>query len=223
MKLFSLSEKKTRIFHESILELIRENPNLFVRAQRELLVLRSRKPEQSVLWDQWQTLLNVPFEKMTNQILADTPNGGLLRANSPFHDALSNVERTAIWQRIGLSQFIQHYFIAVADLGLEISEQAAITGVSKEELQAWQARAPQAIRKESVECLKLVIKLQKSLVKISPNKQIRQHWLRHESRTLSAIPLSLLMEGKASLVIENVVGASQLTLNHLDMPRMGIT
>ena len=222
MKLFSLSEKKTQFFHVAILELIRENPNLIVRAQKKLYELRSRNPEQTALWDRWQKLLNIPFEKMTAQILADTPDGGLLRANSPFHNALSKVEKTAIWQRIGLMQFIQHYLVAVADLGLEISEQAAITGVSKEELKAWQTRAPQELRKEIVMCLKSVIALQKSLVKISPNQEIRRVWLRHKSQTLSAIPLSLLMEGKTSLVIDNVTGASQLTLHHRDLPHMGI-
>ena len=223
MKLFSLSEKKTLVFHRAILELTGEHPSLIIRAQRELIELRSRKPEQIFLWDRWQALLRPPFEKMASQVLADTPDGGLLRANSPFHNALSKVERTAIWQRIGLLQFMEHYFIAAADLGLEISEQAAITGVSVKELKAWETRAPQEIRKESFECLKLVVALQKSLVKIAPDKEIRRHWLRHKSQTLSAIPLSLLIEGKTSFVISSIVGAVQLTLNHDDMPRMGVT
>ena len=151
MKLFSLSEKKTRVFHRAILELTGKYPSLIDRAQKELLELRSRKPEQVLLWDRWQILLYLPFEEMANQVLADTPDGGLLRANSPFQNALSKVERTAIWQRIGLLQFMEHYFIAVADLGLSTTEQAAITGVSREELKAWKTRAPQEIRKESVE------------------------------------------------------------------------
>jgi hypothetical protein len=221
MKLFSLSEKKTRVFHLAVLELTGEYPSLIVRAQKELLELHSRKPEQILLWDRWQALLYLPFEKMANQVLADTPDGGLLRANSPFHNALSKAERTAIWQRIGLLQFMEHYSNAATDLGLEISEQAAITGVSVEELKSWKTRAPQEIRKESFECLKLVVALQKSLVKIAPDKKIRRHWLRHKSQTLSAIPLSLLIDGKTSFVINSIVGAAQLTLNHDDMPRMG--
>jgi hypothetical protein len=223
MKLFSLSEKKTRVFHQAVLELASEHPCLISRAQKELLEFCSLMPEQKVLWDRWQDLLMLPYEKIAKQVLADTPDGGLLRAESPFHNALSKVERTAIWQRIGLLQFLEHYFVAVADLELEISEQSAITGISVEELQAWQTRAPKEMRKESVECLKLIVALQKSLIKIAPDREVRRHWLRHESQTLSAIPLSLLMGGKTLFVMEYIVGATQLTLNNYDMPRMGLT
>ena len=66
MKLFSLSEKKTRVFHRAILELTGEYPSLIVRAQKELLELRSLKPEQMFLWDRWQELLHLSFEKMAN-------------------------------------------------------------------------------------------------------------------------------------------------------------
>jgi hypothetical protein len=223
MSLFSLSEKKARVFHQAILGLTSDHPSLIFRAQKELAGLRSRKPGQTTLWDRWQVLLNLPFEKMANLILADTPDGGLLRADSPFNDALNKAERTAIWQRIGLMQFMEHYFDAVADLGLEISEQAAITGIGIEELKVWQTQTPQEIRKESVECLKWIIALQKSLVKIAPDRNARRYWLRHESPTLSAIPLTLLMDGKTSYVLENIAGAAQLTLNSDNVPRMGAT
>jgi CHAT domain-containing protein len=223
MSLFSLSEKKARVFHQAIFGLNGDHPSLVIRAQKELARLRSHKPGQTSLWDRWQDLLNLPFEKMANLVLADTPDGGLLRAESPFNDALNKAERTAIWQRIGLMQFMEHYFDAVADLGIEISEQAAITGIGSEELKMWQTQTPQEIRKESVEPLKWIIALQKSLVKIAPDRNVRRHWLRHESPTLSAIPLSLLMDGKTSYVLENIAGAAQLTLNPDDLPRMGAT
>ena len=223
MGLFSLSEKKARLFHQAVLGLNSNHPSLIFRAQNELARLRSQKPGQTTLWDRWQALLNLPFEKMANLVLADTPDGGLLRADSPFNDVLNKAERTAIWQRIGLMQFMEHYFDAVADLGLEISEQAVITGIGIDELKVWQTRAPQEIRKESLERLKWIVALQKGLVKIAPDREVRRHWLRHESPTLSAIPLSLLMDGKTSYVLENIAGAAQLTLNRDNMPRMGAT
>jgi hypothetical protein len=223
MSLFSLSEKKARVFHQAILGLNGDHPSLVIRARKELARLRSRKPGQTSLWDRWQDLLNLPFEEMANLVLADTPDGGLLRAESPFNDALNKAERTAIWQRIGLMQFMEHYFDAVADLGIEISEQAAITGIGLEELKMWQTRTPLEIHKESVECLKSIVALQKSLVKIAPDREVRRHWLRHESPTLSAIPLSLLMDGKTSYVLENIAGAAQLTLDPDDLPLMGAT
>ena len=223
MSLFSLSEKKALVFHQAILGLNGDHPSLIFRAQKELAGLRSRKPGQETLWDQWQALLNFPFEKMARLVLADTPDGGLLRADSPFNEALNKAERTAIWQRIGLMQFMEHYFDAAADLGLEMLEQAAITGIRIEELKVLQTRASQEISKESVERLKWIVALQKGLVKIAPDREARRHWLRHKSPTLSAVPLSLLMDGKTSYVLDNIAGAAQLTLNSESLPRMGAT
>jgi hypothetical protein len=128
MELFSLSEEKALLFHRAIVGLVHEHPNLLVRARAELENQRARTPEQENLWDRWAALLDKPLDDLSAVILADTPDGGLLRAHSPLGAALDTSERNAVWRRIGLIQFFHHYLIAVDDLGVSTPEQAAITG-----------------------------------------------------------------------------------------------
>ena len=221
MSIFTLSEQKTLVFHQTILELVEDHPNLLSRALKGLDELRSRKPEQAMLWDRWAALLDLPLKEMADFVLADTADGGLLRSNSPFSQSLSTAERSSIWQRIGLRQFMGNYSEAVDDLALELSEQAAITGIDAKELAAWQTKAPQEISKENLSRLKQIVSLQMTLAGINSDQEFRRRWLRSESQTLSATPISLLKDGKAGQVLESLVGAVQITMTTEDMPRMG--
>jgi len=221
MSIFALSEQKSLVFHQVIMGLIGNHPNLITRAVAELSKFRSRKAEQMALWDRWAALLDLPLEEMAPHVLADTADGGLLRANSPFTVALSKPERNAIWQRIGLMQFTGHYFGAAADLALDLAEQSVIIGVTTAELTAWQKQRPQEMTKGVLDRLKQVVALHKALSVITSDQEVRRRWLRSESPTLAALPLSLMMEGKAAQVLESLAGAAQLVLSPDDLPRIG--
>jgi len=221
MSSFNLSEAKALVFHQAVLGLTRNNSELIPHTLIELNKLRERKPERADLWDRWSALLDSPFEKMSKIILADTPDGGLLRANSPFMDALSKTERNLIWQHIGFLQFVRYYLDAVDDLALELPEQAAITGFSMDELAVLKTQVPADIRPERLDGLKQVVALQKMLFGLNVDQKIRRNWLRHESETLEGVPLRLMMDGKSTYVLESLTGAAQLTVRPEDMPRMG--
>jgi len=221
MSLFTLSEQKSRVFHQAILGLIGGHPNLIPRAIKELAGFRSRRPGRQAVWDRWAAILDLPPQQMAGAVLADTADGGLLRANSPLADALSHAERNAIWRRIGLMQFMGHYFDAAADLALDLPEQAAITGVPIEALTGWRTNGPWEITEDTLSRLKQVVSLHKALTGINPDPDVRRRWLRHQSPTLSATPLSLLMDGKGDRVLETLAGAVQLILSPDDLPRMG--
>ncbi|MHA1597854.1 MAG: hypothetical protein ACTSV1_03960, partial [Alphaproteobacteria bacterium] len=134
---FHLTEQKALNFHQALVGLLRSHPNLRTRALAELERMRDASPAQVELCDRWAALLDLTLEDMAEVILADTADGGLLRAHSPFTDALTATERNAVWQRIGLVQFMRHYTNAADDLALDLSEQAAITGIAIEELTHW--------------------------------------------------------------------------------------
>ncbi|PHS75619.1 MAG: hypothetical protein COB59_11415 [Rhodospirillaceae bacterium] len=221
MSSFNLSEQKALVFHQAVLGLTRNNSELIPHTLNELNKLRDRKPEQADLWNRWSALLDAPFEKMSEIILADTPDGGLLRANSPFMDAMSKTERNLIWQHIGFLQFVRYYLEAVDDLALELPEQAAITGFSLEELAVLKTQVPADISAERLDGLKQVISLQKMLFGLNLDQKVRRNWLRHESETLKGVPLSLMVDGKAAYVLESLTGVAQLTVRPEDMPRMG--
>lgn len=221
MSLFPLNEQKSLQFHQAVLGLIGAHPNLMTRAVAELARIRTSSPEQITLWDHWAVVLDLPAQEMADMVLADTIDGGLLRANSPFTGALSNDERNAIWRRIGLAQFMGHYLDAAADLALDLAEQAAITGIEIEELTIWRSQVPQEIGKDALYLLKQVVALHKTLTAIAPDRDVRRRWLRCESPTLSATPIALLMDGKAAHVLDSLAGAVQLTLGPDDLPRMG--
>ena len=221
MSSFNLSEQKALVFHQAVMGLSRNNPDLIPHTLKVLEKFRTSKPEQVDLWDRWSALLEASFEKMSDIILADTPDGGLLRAHSPFMDALNKTERNLIWQHIGFLQFVRYYLDAVDDLALELPEQAAITGFSMEELSVLKTQVPADISAERLNGLKQVVSLQKMLFGLDVDQQMRRNWLRHESETLQGVPLSLLMSGKADFVLESLTGVTQLTVRPEDMPRMG--
>jgi len=217
MELFTLSEEKALLFHRAIMGLVRQHPNLLVRARHEVENQRRRDPEQQSVWDYWAALLDKPFKELASVILADTPDGGLLRAHSPLGAALTAGERNAVWRRIGLMQFFRHYLIAVDDLELAPHEQATITGLNEDTLIEWRVTGPGEMPKQVLESLKQIVALHKSLEGMSERSEVRRRWLRTNSEALNGVPMDLLAGGKIVLVIDSLAGAVRSTLNPLDM------
>ncbi|NQV83366.1 MAG: hypothetical protein HQ494_06045 [Rhodospirillales bacterium] len=219
--MFSLTEEKALIFHRALMGLIREHPNLIDRSLVELEKCRQRSPGQMSVWDRWQAMLEMPIDDMVVHILTDTPDGGLMRANSPLSKILLTAERNAVWQRIGLMQFVNYFLDAVDGLGLTLEEQATLTGLDESELMSWRTQAPAMMASEVLDRLKIVVSLHKAISQIEPKQNIQQRWLRTASETLGATPISLLLGGEAGRVLENLSGAVRLTLTRDDLPRMG--
>ena len=163
----------------------------------------------------------MPLDEMAEHVLADTPDGGLLRANSPLTKALGATERNAVWQRIGLMQFVHHYLDAADDLGLTPAEQAAVTGLDVSELVRWKTHPPTQLTRGTLDRLKQTVALHKAMAGIDPDREARRRWLRSESETLGATPISMLLDGEARRVMEGLAGAVRLTLGPKNLPRMG--
>ena len=219
--MFALTEEKALLFHRALIDLVREHPNLIKRSMAELAQCRTRSPGQMSAWDRWQALLEMSIDDMAEHVLADTPDGGLLRANSPLSRILNRAERNAVWQRIGLMQFVRFFLEAVDGLGLTPDEQAAITGLDASELAGWRTAPPATMIAGVLERLKIVVALHKAIAQIEPMQNVQQQWLRSESETLGATPISLMLEGETDRVLENLSGAVRLTLSREDLPRMG--
>jgi hypothetical protein len=220
MSAFLLTEEKALLFHRALVGVAREHPNLIARARAEVDRLREKQPSHGALWDRWTALLDMAFDDMIAMVLADTPDGGLLRAHSPLGGALSAAERNVMWQRIGLVQFIDHFFIAVDDLALSVAEQAGLTGHAVDALTAWRTTPPETLKKGDLDKFKQVVSLFNTLKSIAPDQNIRRRWLRVESETLGGTPIDLLLADDADRVMGHLVGAAQLTLGPDDLPRM---
>lgn len=220
MSAFLLTEEKALLFHRAIIGVVREHPNLITRARAEVVKLREQKPSFEQLWDRWAALLDLPVDEMLETVLATTPDGGLLRAHSPLSAALTAPERNTMWQRIGLVQFIDHFFAAADDLALSLDEQAALTGHSAEDLAGWRTTPPDTIVKAELDKFKQVVSLFNTLKSLSADQAVRQRWLRTTSETLDGTPIELLLGGDGARVMDHLVGAAQLTLGPKDLPRM---
>jgi len=221
MNMFELSEEKALQFHRAIVDLAGRHPNLIERAANQLAKLRQRDPDKSFIWERWAHALSLPLAEMAGSVLADTPDGGLMRANSPLGEILSASERNAIWQRIGLLQFVHHFFHAAAELGLTMSEQAMITGVDSSEIDSWNEALPQQMTVETLARLKHVVALHKALSSVQPDRETSRRWLRGDSQVMGGTPLSLLLGGNAEQLLDSVSGAAQLKLENHNLPRMG--
>jgi len=219
--MFTVDEHKTLMVHRAIVGLLDDHPNITVRARAKLGKIRAESPERSDLWDRWAALLDLPAERMADVVLADTPDGGLLRANSPLFEALSIGERNILWQLVGLMQFMDHYFEAADDLDLDRDEQAAITGLAADDLESWEQAGPGQMRRGQLESLKRIIALHTALVRTGAEQDARRMWLRRESPALDDTPLDMLMDGRAAEVLDSLTGAAQINLGPGDLPRMG--
>lgn len=217
---FLLTEEKALLFHRAILSVAKSHENLIARARAEVDKLRASHPAQTDVWDRWAAILDMDVATMSGPVLANTPDGGLLRAHSPLGNALSTQERNAIWQRIGLVQFVGYFMDAAADLALEAAEQAALTGIEEAVLVEWAAIAPMELQKGELDKLKQVVSLQSALKGLAPDQAVRRRWLRTDSETLGGTPLALLLAGDVERVMDHLTGAVQLTLGPDNYPRM---
>jgi len=219
--MFELSEEKALLFHRAIVDLAGRHPNLIERAVNQLAIFRQREPEKNLIWERWAHALALPLEQMAGPVLADTPDGGLLRANSPLSEILTVSERNSIWLRIGLLQFVHHFVHAAAELGLTVSEQAIITGVDSSEIDSWNEALPRQMAVETLARLKHVVALHKALSSVQPDREANRRWLRSESEVMGGTPLSLLLGGHAEQLLDSVSGTAQLKLGNHNLPRMG--
>jgi len=217
---FLLTEEKALVFHRALLSVARQHGNLLTRARAELDGLRTSRPAQDTLWDRWAALLDMSPDDMAPTVLAATPDGGLLRAHSPFGVSLSTQERNAIWQRIGLVQFVGFYYNATTDLALELAEQAILTGIEEAVLADWSTLPPLELHPDELNKLKQVVSLHNALKNLSEDGDIRRRWLRVDSETLGGTPISLMLAGDVERVMDHLVGAAQLTLGPDNYPRM---
>lgn len=220
MEPFLLTEEKALVFHRAVLSVAREHGNLLVRAREELVGLRTSKPAQGDLWDRWAALLDMGIDAMSEPVLANTPDGGLLRAHSPFGQSLSKEERNAVWQRIGLAQFIGYFHNAANDLDLSAGERAMLTGIEAALLTEWAQLPPVELQKGELDKLKQVVSLHSALKNLSDDADVRRKWLRSTSETLAGVPLALMIAGDIERVMEHLVGAAQLTLGPDRYPKM---
>ena len=221
MNMFELSEEKALLFHRAVVDLAGQHPNLIERAIHQLATFRQRDPDKNVIWERWAHALALPLDEMAGPVLADTPDGGLMRANSPLSEILSASERNAIWQRIGLLQFVHHFVQAAAELGLTVSEQATITGVDSSEIDSWNEALPQQMTVETLARLKQIVTLHKALSSVQPDRETCRRWLRSDSQVMGGTPLSLLLGGQAEQLLDSVSGAAQLKVGNHNLPRMG--
>lgn len=215
---FAVNESRMLYFHRIVLDEARHSPGLLARARETLERQRAQRPDSHGLWAEWAALLDGPLEAMEAVVLADTPRGGLLRANSPLVGSLTPEERNALWQRIGLHQFIALYLQAVGDLDLSPDEQAAVVGLPAAELAGWRAAPPLTLGAAALAALKMVIGVHRALEKLYPDAGIRRAWLRSANDLFAAAPLALMASGQGGTVQAYLTAALRPLLADGDLP-----
>lgn len=219
MKLFGLSEQRQLDYHRAIVEVAGEHPDIMVRARAALARMREERPNVAGIWDQWEDILGHPLDEVSAAVLAGDSRGGLLRAYSPLAAALSSGERNALWQRIGLRQFVRYFLDAAADFGLSIAEQAGITGIDAALLGAWgEETLPSEMTVATLDPLKQVVAIHRSAARLHPSREARRAWLRGHDPFLGASPLETLMSGGLDRIQETLMQAVQPTLTAQDLP-----
>lgn len=215
---FAVDESRMLYFHRVLLDQARRTPNLVLRAVAALPAMRDRVPGLAGMWREWDALLAAGLSAIEAAILADTAQAGLLRANSPLAEILDADERNALWQRVGLQQLVAYYLAAVTDLGLSLDEEAAITGLSEDELAGWADAPPPTLSRRTLDALKTIIAVQRALAALHPVPDQRQAWLRQPNDTFPATPLAALTGGDAALVQQMLAAAVQPGLSREAMP-----
>ncbi len=215
---FMLSEQRALDFHHAVLETMPDHPNLIDRARQRLAALKESRGDLNRVWEKWTDILDRPIEDMGRDILADTPEGGLLRAHSPLDGMLSVQERNALWQRVGLRQFFCFFMDAAADMALSEDEQASLAGQDPTTLAGWRESPPRTMTRETLERLKRVVSVHVTLKELLGDRESRRNWLRQESATLGACPIDLLMGEGIERLREHLSGARRLRLKPGDMP-----
>lgn len=215
---FAVDESRMLYFHRVLLDQARRTPGLMPRAVAALPAMRDRVPALAGMWDEWEALLAAGLSAVEAAILVDTARAGLLRANSPLAEILDSDERNALWQRVGLQQIAAYYLTAVADLGLSLDEEAAITGLSEDELASWAAAPPLTMSQGTLDALKTIIAVQRALAALHPEPDQRQAWLRQPNDAFPATPLAALTGGDATSVQQELAAAVQPGLSREAMP-----
>ncbi|MCP5371429.1 MAG: DUF2384 domain-containing protein [Hyphomicrobiales bacterium] len=218
MDSFLVGEQRTLEFHIVVLDLVLEHPNLIDRARQALARMAPRHPNPDGVIDRWRDLLDGPASALAPALLTDDPAGGLLRANSPFNGLFSTAERNAVWQRVGLRQFARLFLQAGDDLDLSPVELAAIVGVAVDELGRWRRNPPQTMAQSTLERLKQVLSVQRSLAALLPDRPDRHAWLRGENNILGARPVDLLLHGGADQVRDHLAVHAVNQADPRDLP-----
>lgn len=218
MDRLAVNESRMRYFHRLLVAEARHSPALLDRARADLARRRAVRPDPHGVSAEWAELLDGPFEALAEAVLADTPRGGLLRANSPLADCLGPEERNALWQRIGLHQFVAMYLQAAADLELTIDEQAAVIGLAADEVAGWRAAAPTMIGAEVLDALKTVVGIHRGLERLFPDADTRRAWLRGQVDLFAGRPIDLLLSGQGGKVQAYLTAALQPLIADGDRP-----
>lgn len=218
MDRFAVNESRMLYFHRVLLDQARQSPQLIERAARRLEHMRQTRPDPQGIWAEWAQLLDGCLDALAAAVLADTPRGGLLRANSPLAEALAPEEKNMLWQRIGLHQFTALYLRAARDLALTVDEQAAVLGVAAEQLAEWRDGPPATMAGRLLEPLKQVVAVHRALEKLFPEPDFGRAWLRSHNDLFAATPLELLMNGRGAVVQAHLTAALVPLLQDGDRP-----
>lgn len=216
---FAVNESRMLYFHRVVLDQVRRSPGLLERARTQLARLRSSRPDVQGLWDEWEGLLAGDFAALEAAVLAATPRGGLLRANSPMVEGLAPEERNALWQRVGLQQFVAYFMAAADDLGLDLEEQAAVAGLPAAELAEWRKAPPMEMAQPTLDALKRLVGLRHALEMLHPDRDARRAWLRRPDDSLATRPVDLLTSGGAAALHDALSAHARPLLGPGDLPR----
>ncbi len=215
---FMVDEGRQLELHRALVEFVAENPNLAERALQLVPVLRLKHPDLSHVFDQWEAILAMEPDAMAEALLADNPDGGLLRANSPLVLALGAAERNVAWQRVGLRQFAAFFQDAADDLGLSAAEAAEAVGRTEADIAAWADQPPKTMTMGELEALKRIVAVQRCLARLHPDQAARRRWLRAESEALGAVPADMLKDERIDDLWDHLTEAAQETLTRSDVP-----
>jgi hypothetical protein len=218
MDRFAINESRMLYFHRVVLDEARRTPSLIVRARATLGGMRDRRPDTHGVWAEWESLLDGSIEELAAVVLAPSARAGLLRANSPIIEGLAPEERNALWQRVGLQQFVAYFMAAAEDLALTAEEQAAIASVSVEVVEGWREEPPLTITSGSLEALKLIVGLRHALALLYPDGDVRRSWLRGHVDAFAGRPIDILLAGDGASIQAYVLGAVQPHLASENMP-----
>lgn len=206
MDRFTVSEARLLFFHRVLIDQAKAMPTLMERARSRL------GPDSD---ETWRALLDGPFERLAEAVLEASPQGGLLRAQSPLMAALSDLERNALWQRVGLQQVVAYAQAACADLGLSAAEEQAVMG---DDAAKWQQAPPLALTARELEPLKQIIAIQRALAMLEPDLQRRRAWLRQPHPAFSVAPIDILVNGGADVLQHGLAEMVRPQLSAGDVP-----
>lgn len=219
---------QTIAYHQAALRRTRSNPDLKRRVVQRLETLHQAQP--AAVWERWRALLDKPEGEALAELCAKTEDGKALRDTSPITAVLYPAERAMVWRCVGWWIFLRRYGQAAADLGLDVHEQAAITGIAPPIVGGWTAVTadatggethtfPEWLEEERLQGLRQVIGVQHALALLLSSPAERRRWLETEDPDLGAAPLELLCQGKGAVVCECLTCLVRSRLHRMDLPR----